>query len=80
MSAAAIAGRVGGPAYLSGSSLGTTGDGVATLGAAASVDRDADEQAPNAMADHESTDRKDFTHAPQKRKPGQAIGAYPGGY
>ena len=77
MSAAAMAGRVGGPTYLSGNSLGIAGAAVATLGAAASVDRDADEQAPSAMANHESTDRKDFTHAPRKEEAGVGCRSLP---
>ena len=74
-----MAGRVGGPTYLSGSSLGIEGDGVATVGAAASVDRDADEHAPSTMTEHANTDQKGFTITPWKEKPGQAVGAYPGG-
>ena len=77
MSAAAMAGRVGGPTYFNGSSLGIAG-AAASLGvAAASVERDADEQAPSAMADHESTDRKDFTHAPRKEEAGVGSDSLP---
>src|SRR4051812_28053172 len=73
MSAAAIAGRVGGPAYLSGSSLGIAG-AAASLGAAASVERDADEQAPSATADHASTDKEDFMITPWKSGLGNRAG------
>jgi len=66
MSDAAMAGRVGGPAYLSGSSLGMAGAGAeASTGvAAASVDVAADEQAPSTMAEYANADEKDFTIAP----------------
>src|SRR5215831_1254156 len=80
MSAAAMAGRVGGPTYLSGSSLGIAG-AAASLGVAAvSVDRGAEEQAPSTMTEQANTDQKDFTITPSKEEPGQAVGAYPGGY
>lgn len=64
MSLAAIAGRVGGPTYLSGSTLGTAA-GVA-LGAATSlVGLDAEEQAArrDAIA-HEKTDEERLTITP----------------
>src|SRR6476659_7897986 len=77
MSAAAMAGRVGGPTYLSGSSLGTAGDGVAALEATAPVDRDADEQAPSVIADHASTDGKDFTCTPRKVETGAGCRSLP---
>jgi hypothetical protein len=64
MSAAAMAGRVGGPAYLSGSSLGIAGAAAALGVADTSVDRGADEHAPSTMTGHASTDQKDFTIAP----------------
>src|SRR5690349_24079354 len=67
MSAAAMAGRVGGPTYLSGSSLGTAG-AAASLGFAASVDRDADEHAPSIKTEQANTDKKDFTHSPRKEE------------
>src|SRR5580765_8579852 len=77
MSAAAMAGRVGGPTYLSGSSLGTAGDGVAALEATAPVDRAADEQAPSVIADHASTDGKDFTCTPRKVETGAGCRSLP---
>src|SRR4051794_6032497 len=73
MLAAAIPGRVGGPPYLSGSSLGIAG-AAASLGAAASVERDADEQAPSATADHASTDKEDFMITPWKSGLGNRAG------
>ena len=67
-----MAGRVGRPAYLRGSSLGMAGAGAeASVGvAAASVDLEADEQAPSTMADHASADEKDFTITPWKEEAG----------
>jgi len=70
--------RVGGPAYLSGSSLGIAGAAASLGAAAASVERDADEQALNTMTEHMRTDEKYFTIIPWKEEPGQAVGAYPG--
>lgn len=64
MSLAAIAGRVGGPTYLSGSTLGTAA--VVALGVATSlVDVDADEQAARSDAvAHEKTNEERLTITP----------------
>jgi hypothetical protein len=75
MSEAAIAGRVAGPTYLSGRSLGTAGAGPSILGAAAAcVDRDAEEHAMKDIAEPASTNKERFTMTPVwvERKPGQA--------
>ena len=70
MSAAAMAGRVGGPTYFNGSSSGIAG-AAASLGvAAASVERDADEHAPSTVTEHTSTDEKHFTITPWKEQTG----------
>ena len=73
-------GRVGGPTYLSGSSLGTAGASAVLGVAGASLDRDADEQAPSAMAEHANADEKDFTITPWKEEAGIGSRAYPGAY
>jgi len=79
MSAAMMGARVGGPTYLSGSSLGIAG-AASALGVAASVDRDAGEQPPNTIADHATIDGKNFTCTPWKEEAGAGrIAAYPGG-
>ena len=64
MSLAMIAGRVGGPTYLSGRTLGTAA--AVTLGVATSlVDVDADEQAARSDAvAHEKTNEERLTITP----------------
>jgi hypothetical protein len=64
MSPAAIAGRVAGPTYLSGSTLGTAV--AAALGVATSlVDVDAEEQAPRSdVAVHAKTNEERLTITP----------------
>ena len=74
-----MAGRVGGPAYLSGSSLGIAGAAASPGGAAGPLaDRDAEEHPASTVTEHASTDQKDFTITPCNEEPGQAVGAYPG--
>jgi len=65
MSAAPMAGRVGGPTYLSGNSLGTAGAAAALGDAPPSVDRDADEHAVNTMVEHAITNKERFTSTPE---------------